>query len=352
MSQIEREKTPLELLQEVKDELNIDIYGTAKVSIRGAARVIKLSPGGLSEVFTQPQRARHPLRVFLNQHNFDTTRFASEGITDIALGLINTYYAYYADSKSPQYRANPVVIQHNRRLNLALVGSSFRQLIREIKEFDNNNAPKTLPEALRAYADEFEAHQETQFLLTLAQEENEHLQEINELTLLFEQNEGAIDMSLLASAVFNPLGIRLGKKDKVAGRNTVIEFLRENNVLQDGGQNQRQNKVFKSGIASNIKPDQEHNKPYQTFIDNGYFFAKFKSRNYKDKETGEMMYDMRAQPFITIKGIKWLFKQKWFVNKIPPENRHKARRLMKEVNALKTNDKIKAKDLKEMIKDD
>ena len=91
------------------------------------------------------------------------------------------------------------------------------------------NIPKTLPEALRAFADEVEAHEKTKAALAIAAPKAEFYDTV------------ASSESLTSFADTAKL------LDKGIGRNKLMKLLREKKILQ------------------------KDNIPYQTYVDRGYF---------------------------------------------------------------------------------
>jgi hypothetical protein len=99
MSQIEQ------IVKQIQSEFRLDTDGKAFVSIRGAARLAKISQGGLSDSLKSGvQQKPTQLAEYLDGRGFDYVQQASwsdNGIPDLALAGILSYYAYEAQ---PRYR--------------------------------------------------------------------------------------------------------------------------------------------------------------------------------------------------------------------------------------------------------
>lgn len=89
--------TQIEVISQIKSEIQIDTEGKAFVSIRGAARLADVDEKSLRYSFQGAEQKPSQLAVFLMQQGFDPaeqTRWSSIGVPDLALSLVLEYYAY------------------------------------------------------------------------------------------------------------------------------------------------------------------------------------------------------------------------------------------------------------------
>lgn len=129
--------------------------------------------------------------------------------------------------------------------------------------------PKTLPEALRAYANEVEAHAETKKKLTTAKGKIKHDAPLVGFASHIACTADSISVGDFAKIIYKD-GITLG-------RNKLFEWLRNNKLLM------------------------KDNTPYQQYIDNGVFTVKEGTFNtvYGDRPYTKTLITGRGQIYIT-----------------------------------------------------
>jgi len=158
---------------------------------------------------------------------------------------------------------------HAKSLNTDTAWDVYDRLVDNYFKKQEDDVPKDLPAALRAYADAVEKKQKLEEKNRLLLVENERMKPKEEFFDAVTDSKDAIDMGQVAKVLNYP---------KI-GRNKLFEILRNNGVLQ------------------------QNNQPYQKYIDCGYFRVveqKFEAR------PGEIRINIKTLVFQ--KGIDYIRK--------------------------------------------
>mgnify|MGYP002520560307 CR=1 FL=1 len=158
---------------------------------------------------------------------------------------------------------------HAKSLNTDTAWDVYDRLVDNYFKKQEDDVPKDLPAALRAYADAVEKKQKLEEKNRLLLVENERMKPKEEFFDAVTDSKDAIDMGQVAKVLNYP---------KI-GRNKLFEILRNNGVLQ------------------------QNNQPYQKYIDCGYFRVveqKFEAR------PGEIRINIKTLVFQ--KGIYYIRK--------------------------------------------
>lgn len=149
------------------------------------------------------------------------------------------------------------------------IAKQFKKKVKEILKSIrrtgsyHRDIPKTLPDALRAYATALEEKQRLK-------EENQRMLPKAEAFDTFLSSNDAQNMNQVA-------------KELGYGRNRLFAALRGKGILMSGGS--------------------EHNLPYQRYVDAGYFKVKVSTVEIKGDQK------LKSQTLVTAKGIDWLRKR-------------------------------------------
>lgn len=91
-----------EITSSILSELKVDSNGVGYCSIRGAARLSGIDHAALIGHIQSGEKNPSKLAQMLLDKGFELVTFSTEGIPDIALGLILKYYAYKAGARCTQ----------------------------------------------------------------------------------------------------------------------------------------------------------------------------------------------------------------------------------------------------------
>ncbi|MEH2062175.1 MAG: hypothetical protein V7K50_07830 [Nostoc sp.] len=95
MSQIEI----VEIIEQIKQKIEVDANGQAKASLRATARLAGVSDKAIGKVLESANLEPSKLAQMLMQQSFDAanlTDWRTSGIPDTAIAIILEYYAYEA----------------------------------------------------------------------------------------------------------------------------------------------------------------------------------------------------------------------------------------------------------------
>jgi hypothetical protein len=94
-----------DVVNQIRQEIDVDIQGRGKASIRATARLAGIDDKSLRAAFTSAEQSPSPLATKLIEYGFDAAEQSSWshlGIPDLAVSIVLEYYAFDAGRHSKE----------------------------------------------------------------------------------------------------------------------------------------------------------------------------------------------------------------------------------------------------------